>query len=206
MTEDPSRTLWLVALHGLCDWRVTTLIVWLESGDVFLWHLPDLAIAFFPASSSSPLQFLVWEHDEGFCADSLCSTGNNYAIMNESSTHSAKIFFAQGCEIQASMNQFEDMGRESQSWRWLPFSVFLFMMTCWLFLPPFVFCPPRGFEVTVGVELWVLLCIIIIIVVGMGFFLFFSFFFPLLFLWMDNKDFTNVYERVSPPHFVCLAW
>ncbi|KAH0165048.1 hypothetical protein KCU67_g4895, partial [Aureobasidium melanogenum] len=41
--------------------------------------------------------------------------GNNYAIMNESSTHPAKIFFAQGCEIQASSSQFEDMGRESQS-------------------------------------------------------------------------------------------
>lgn len=46
-------------------------------------------------------------------------TGNNYAIMNESNTHPAKIFFAQGCEMQSSVNQFEDMERESESQSWV---------------------------------------------------------------------------------------
>jgi centromere protein C len=42
--------------------------------------------------------------------------GNNYAIINESATHPAKIFFAQGCEMQAEVvNQFGDGEREGRS-------------------------------------------------------------------------------------------
>lgn len=38
---------------------------------------------------------------ENLIADSIISAGNNYSITNESRTRTSRIFFAQGCEIEA---------------------------------------------------------------------------------------------------------
>jgi hypothetical protein len=42
------------------------------------------------------------DFDERF-ADSILLAGNNYSISNESRTKSARIFFAQGCEVEAEL-------------------------------------------------------------------------------------------------------
>lgn len=76
---------------------------------MLLCYFPVLFCLLFSLRLSS---LFVLRVDDGKLTNMCFLAGNNYAIMNESSTHPAKIFFAQGCEISS---QFEDLGRDSQS-------------------------------------------------------------------------------------------
>lgn len=52
------------------------------------------------AGSSSGLYLFFFEKD---VLTMLAFTGNNYSITNESRTKNARIFFAQGCEVEPEM-------------------------------------------------------------------------------------------------------
>lgn len=115
----------ILANHGigtledcLCCERSCVTIDWLESIANAVVLLSCFVLSFVFAS----FIVIVCATDERRELTNMCFlAGNNYAIMNESSTHPAKIFFAQGCEISS---QFEDLGRESQSWSRGSFDVF----------------------------------------------------------------------------------